>query len=165
MFVHPELAQFADRLGLKRAEFRKRLGSLNNNNLTTTYERDVAMHIQGTRGEAGLYQFFGGKRAGAVWNAWSDDPRCAALPDIVYRGHYWDAKAIHRNGLALCIEPSGVKPAWRYVLVGIEHWPDVELLGWCPGEDVLTLTPEERSHGRLGYFIDQGDALLRPLGR
>ena len=157
--VVPALAEFTDKAAIKRAEMRKRIGSQNRNNLVTTFDEDIRMHIKGCRGEAGLYQFLGGKRAGVKWNAYSDS--ASILAEIIHLGVSYDAKAIDREGLALCVPPRTVHPVWRYVLVDISRWPQVRMCGWCPGADVLTSGLKDRAGGRPAYFIDQDDDLMR----
>ncbi len=163
MTVPDDLARFADKLGNELAQFREQRGSAHNNNLKAIpFERRVAMNVLGTRGEAGLYFFFGGKQGGAVWDVSVGNNRVwGNTPDIVHQGQLYDAKAIDRNDLSLCVYPAGVKPAWRYVLVGVEFWPSIELLGWCTGADVLTTPIKEKVPGRPAYFIEQGEILLR----
>lgn len=158
--VPPELAEFADDYGRRLFEFRRH--NTHKNNLEHDPVRDLWQNILGARGEAGFYFFLGGKRRGAAWDvSITNDRDFGNTPDIIYEELEYDAKAIDQSHKGLCVYEGGVHPGWRYVLVGTWAWPRAEMLGWCPGSDILTVPLEEKVKDRPAHFIAQGDPLLR----
>jgi hypothetical protein len=154
------VARFADRYGARLAKFRE--GGRDNNNLRVTPERNLEMHIMGARGEAALYWYLGGWWGGAVWDHSISNARAFGnTPDIAHRGCLYDAKAVPLNKLSLVVYPKGAKAHWRYVLVGVQFWPESVLIGWCLGSDVLATSTKEKVKGRPAYFIEQGSLILR----
>lgn len=160
-----EELQFADELGFNLAKHRERRGSKHHNNLTTSFDQRVQMNQLGTRGEAALFKFLGGKAAGAVWDtSIGDDRAWGDVPDIIHDGHSYDAKGIPQNHLALVVYPKGVRKTWRYVLVGCQGVPNFRLLGWCTGKVVLATPLVEKVKGRAAHFIEQNAQLLQDCG-
>jgi hypothetical protein len=118
--------------------------------------------LVGTRGEAALYWYLGGFWGKASWDkSVSNDRLFGSTPDVVWHGQSYDAKAIPRNNLSLCVYPRGAKAHWRYVLVGVQFWPCAVLLGWCNGSDILRTRLKEKVKDRPAYFIEQTSPLLR----
>jgi hypothetical protein len=159
ILVSQELAQYADDFARRLTAYRT--GSPHRNNLESG-DWDEWMRLIGTRAEAGLYYFFGGKRAGAKWDTGIGKAAGQHRPDIIYKGHSYDAKGIDRRGLSLCVYKGGVETEWRYVLVNVVAWPEVDLRGWCTGADILMTALRERVKDRPAYFIEE--TLLHDCG-
>jgi hypothetical protein len=161
-FTVPQvLAEYADAFAFRLWEYKEKTNARDNNNLKATAEERLHLHRRGKRGEAGLYFFFGGKAAGARWNTTIGRGDYSNVSDISFCDVEYDAKAIDRHSLSLCIYPKSVHEHWRYVLVCVKDWPAVDLIGWCTGADVLTTQIKEKVADRPAYFIEQGNYLLR----
>ena len=153
------LVRRADNFAERLAKYRE--GSKHRNNLETDRERALEMHYLGSRGEASNYWYFGGWWGGAKWDTRIKRGKTKGTPDIVWKGLKWDAKGVPRNNYSLVVYPEGAYEDWFYVLVGLQFWPESELLGWVSGVELMKYGLRDRVSGRPAYWIEQGDSRLR----
>ena len=161
--VPNDLARFADELGRRIDRSRRgQAGAVQQNNLRVTPEESERLNVLGKRGEAALYYAFGEKTAGAIWDTSISTGSTRDSWDIKFRGIEYDAKAIEKDDEhSLIVIPGKVAERRRYVLVGIQFWPQAAFIGWCTGADVLTTEIKDKKGGRPAYFIEQNDPMLR----
>ena len=154
LFVPPDIQRITDDFDEKLFTFRQNSAVANKHNEHNTLEQRRRNNRVGCRAEAGAYCFFGREQGGAKWQreisnakAWSSEP------DIIYRDHPpYDAKGIDDPHYRLLIPEYGLKRHWRYILVLVEDWPMVEMLGWMSGADV-----RDADLSSIGYLIEQDD--------
>lgn len=126
-------------------------------------ETGVDAHVHGLLGEAAVVVALGKDRV--LWNYFVDGSQTSLsrLPEIVIDGVCIDAKGISDNSLSLLVQAGTAKPDWAYVLVGVEHAPTCELIGWMWGHDVLRVELSEPQKNRPAHLVRQGDPRLLPF--
>jgi len=162
--VPEDLARFADDLGRRVTKLRLERGSVQQNNLEWNPAEFERISIMGFRGEAALYRGFGGRDAGAEWDNRVKLRGTHKSWDIKFRGNYYDAKAGDKPDHPLIVIHDQIVEHHRYVLVDIQHWPEVAFIAWCTGAAVLkSRISKGKGKKRPAHFIDREDPLLRSV--